>query len=157
MIKKILCSLVIIFSLHNFFSTEDILIIKQLIQNKFLSISFFNFNFDARDILNKKLDNDGFIIKNIFIETLYMIFLESELKSYEAVFSILGKTFSSLWIVAETSVRYIVEIFYLAVEIFKKVLFRYKIFVTISFLFVLLFYIKTHLKTYRFATIVLRC
>lgn len=98
------------------------------------------------------------LLKTLFVESIYKNYVEEDLGSYKSLTNILSKPYSKFWLIGERIVQQICVITDVCLPEWKKTIsFILKIFVRVCLPFVLLFYLKTHLKTYRVIARVLRC
>lgn len=125
----------------------------ELINSNFVSLNLL----DARDLSNTQFyQND--ILKQLFVETIYIHFILDELESFKSITVLLLKKFVNFWFVAKVVNVCSEKIYYLLTETRKYFSFNYKfLFNLVLSIFALLFYFKTHLKTFKFTSIILRC
>ncbi len=150
MIKKImlyflgLCIFVILTQEPSFYQNDEITSIG-------VSLSFshqLEFNTTAQSIE---------LLKSLFVYSIYQEFVKEELRSFKSITALLSKPFIKFWIVKEVIKFLSKQFLYLVVEIRKIYTPTVATLLKTTLLFVFLFYFKTHLKTYRFAPMVLRC
>ncbi|MCX7715851.1 MAG: hypothetical protein N2Z73_00360 [Endomicrobia bacterium] len=154
MMRKLSCSIILLlicFGVIN--NTRDLSYTTPVRENLFLAttISFF----DSRDKNN--LPQPTQLLFTLFVENIYETFVKDELQSFKAITKILSKPFFQLWFVRDIVNFNLSKINYFISEVKKNFSTKIRILFCISLPFVLLFYIKTHLRTYRFAPMVLRC
>ncbi len=139
-----------------------LLVCKFLIQE----VSFYQINeitsvglslsFSDQTCLNNSSQSNN-LLRSLFVYSIYQEFVKEELRSFKSITSILSKPFVNFWIVNETIEFLSKQVLYLISEIRKLYCAILTVFVRTTLLFVFLFYYKTHLKTYRFTPMVLRC
>ncbi len=153
--KKVLVITIFVLLCSNYFVNEDFFNYFNL--NNFSLVSVSLTLFDSRDTQNSSNESLQQVLSTLFVESIFRDYVKGELPSFISITNILSKKFSSLWIINEVLNFVIKKIDYIIYET-KKVFVYFIKFLSIATLpLYFLFYIKTYLKTYRFAPIVLRC
>jgi hypothetical protein len=153
--KKVLLLSLLILLCSVFFTDEDV--INYLSINQFSLISISLTSLDTRDVYNNSNLPLQQVLINLFVESIFRDYIKEELPSFKVITNILSKPFTSFWIINEIMRFIFKKIDYLVQQIKKYFVYVIKLLFTLSLPLTFLFYIKTHLKTYRFAPIVLRC
>ncbi len=109
---------------------------------------------NSRDSINHTTHSE--ILTQLFIKTIYTEFVDNELRSFVAVNRILSKPFVNVWLVTKFVVWLLPKVVSVIIEVKSGFKFVVK-FTTFVTLHILLFYVFTHLRTFRLAPMVLRC
>ena len=153
--KKFLCLTTFVLLCYSYFVNEDFVNYSNL--NNFSLISISLTSIDSRDSNNLSDESLQQVLSTLFVESIFRDYVKTELPSFIPITNILSKNFSSLWIINEVLNFVVKKIDYIVQETKKVFIYFVKILSIVTLSFSFLFYIKTHLKTYRFAPIVLRC
>ncbi len=154
--KRVLCLVSLVLLLCCCFYVDDDYVEYLSFNNlSFISVSLTSF--DSRDINNLVDKSLSYVLMSLFVESIYREYVEGDLLSFRLVSKILSKPFVLFWIIDDLFNFVVNKVDYIIQQIRKYFVYFVKLLFLSLLLLSFLLYIKTHLKTYRSAPIVLRC